>query len=64
MAEVEKSLVTAQEVRREVEILLTSKHFARSEKLSSLLNHFCEKWIEGNAEQLNVFGGDFSVFAR
>src|SRR5260370_2765735 len=53
MAEVEKSLVTAQEVRGEVEILLKSKHFARSEKQSCLLNYLCEKWIEGNAEQLN-----------
>jgi hypothetical protein len=64
MAEVEKSLVTAQEVRREVEILLTSKHFARSEKLSSLLNYLCEKWIEGNAEQLNEYQLALEVFHR
>jgi hypothetical protein len=64
MAEVEKSLVTAQEVRREVEILLTSKHFARSEKQSSLLNYLCEKWIEGNAEQLNEYQLALEVFHR
>jgi hypothetical protein len=63
-AEVEKSLVTAQEVRREVEILLTSKHFARSEKQSSLLNYLCEKWIEGNAEQLNEYQLALEVFHR
>jgi hypothetical protein len=64
MAEVEKSLVTAQEVRREVEILLKSKHFARSEKQSSLLNYLCEKWIEGNAEQLNEYQLALEVFHR
>ena len=64
MAEVEKSLVTAQEVRGEVEILLKSKHFARSEKQSSLLNYLCEKWIEGNAEQLNEYQLALEVFHR
>jgi len=64
MAEVEKSLVTAQEVRREVEILLTSKHFSRSEKQSSLLNYLCEKWIEGNAEQLSEYQLALEVFHR
>ena len=64
MAEVEKSLVTAQEVRREVQILLKSKHFARSEKQSSLLNYLCEKWIEGNAEQLNEYQLALEVFHR
>src|ERR1700716_667545 len=64
MAEVEKSLVTAQEVRREVEILLTSKHFARSEKQSSLLHYLCEKWIEGNADQLNEYQLALEVFHR
>src|SRR5258708_17156800 len=64
MAEVEKSLVTAQEVRCEVEILLKSKDFARSEKQSSLLNYLCEKWIEGNAEQLNEYQLALEVFHR
>jgi hypothetical protein len=64
MAEVEKSLVTAQEVRRELEILLKSKHFARSEKQSSLLHYLCEKWIEGNAEQLNEYQLALEVFHR
>jgi hypothetical protein len=64
MAEVEKSLVTAQEVRDEVAILLKSKHFARSEKQSSLLNYLCEKWIEGNAEQVNEYQLALEVFHR
>ena len=64
MAEMEKPLFTAQEVRREVEILLRSKHFARSEKQSALLNYICEKWVEGNAEQLNEYQLALEVFHR
>jgi hypothetical protein len=64
MAEVEKSSVTPPEIRREVEILLKSKHFARSEKQSAFLSYLCETWIEGKAEQLNEYQIALEVFHR
>lgn len=64
MLAISSEAVTAKEIRDELEILLKSERFARSERQSSFLKYLCEAHIEGKTEDLKEYRIALEVFNR
>lgn len=59
-----KDSIAATEVRSELEVLLKSEQFARSERQTAFLKYLCEQWLKGKTDRLNEYQIAIEVFNR